>query len=84
MKPFGTKLRDGGHVLGFALSETDLARLKVGESVEVSLESTGTGLWWKEQDGTRTFIQPRQAQIVLIPGEGKEDIFAFLGVKASP
>lgn len=81
MTPFGAKLGSGEHLLGFAVSETDLQRLGVGESVQITLESTGIGLWWKERDGTRVFIQPRQATVLLIPGEDKNDVFAFLNVK---
>lgn len=82
MIPFAAKLRSGQHALGGGLSETDLARLRVGESVEVTLENSGVGIWWRENDGSRTFVQPRNVTLVVIAGDQKEDVFAFLKVGA--
>lgn len=83
MIPFAAKMKSGQHALGVGLSTTDLARLRVGEGVEVTLENTGVGLWWRENDGARTFVQPRNVVLVVIPGDNKDDVFAYLKVGAS-
>jgi hypothetical protein len=80
MTPFSAKLRDGGSFLGLGLSEADFLRLKGGAPVIVDLGSIGVGLWHKDADGKRSFLQPRDSKIVLIPGDTREDIGEFLRV----
>ena len=80
MKPFAAKLRSGEDFLGLGLSDADFLRLKMGEPVTVDLGQVGVGLWSKEADGSRTFTQPRDSKIVIIPGDTNEDIGEFLHV----
>ena len=47
----------------------------------VDLSSIGVGLWIKEADGSRRFIQPRDSKIVLIAGDTNADIGEFLQVE---
>jgi hypothetical protein len=78
--PFAAKLRSGQQFLGLGISKEDADTLVVGGHVVVDLDSVGVGLWLKEADGTRSFIQPRDSKILVMLG-GKEDIAAFLQVK---
>ena len=84
MKPFAAKLRDGSsHFLGLGLSNQDIFRLKAGEHVVVDLASIGVGLWVKEADGSRTFIQPRDSKVAVIAGDSTDEIGEFLRVDLS-
>jgi len=80
MIPFAAKLRDGSQFLGLGLSDLDLLRLKTGEHVIVDLSSIGVGIWIKEADGSRSFIQPRESKVVVIAGDTTDDIGTFLNV----
>lgn len=83
MKPFAATLRSGQNVLGFALSNEDLMRLKAGDPVVVDLSTIGVGVWAKEADGSRNFIQPRNSNVMVILGENAEDIGQALNVDLS-
>jgi hypothetical protein len=78
--PFAAKLKDGTSFVGFAISDSDLLRIRTGGHVIVDLSSVGVGLWHKDKDGTRSFLQPRDSKIVLIAGDSTEDIGEFLRV----
>jgi hypothetical protein len=78
--PFAAKLRDGSQFLGLGLSDLDLLRLKTGDPVTIDLSSIGVGIWVKEADGSRSFIQPRESKVVVIAGDSTEDIGTFLNV----
>jgi len=78
--PFAAKLRSGESFLGFGLSQEDFIKLRAGGYIEVDLDSVGVGLWSKGADGSRTFMQPRDSKILLIPGDTNEDIGEFLNV----
>lgn len=80
MLSFAAKAKTGRYVLGLALSEEDIAALKRGERIEFDLESVNVGLWRKEADGSRTFQQPRDSNVVVIPGDNAADVGEFLGV----
>jgi len=80
MIPFSAKLRDGGSFLGFGLSDNDMMTLKSGGHVVVDLSSIGVGLWTKDDQGARTFLQPRDSKVVLIAGDTKQDVGEFLRV----
>ena len=84
MKPFAAKLRSGEQFLGLGLSETDYLRLKQGQPVVVTLDSVGVGLWAKEADGSRHFIQPRESKVLVMLGDTNEDINDLLNVKLPP
>lgn len=81
MTPFAAKLRNGDSFLGLGLSEVELLRLKSGGHTVVNLDSIGVGLWIKESDGSRRFIQPRDSKIVLIAGDTNADIGEFLRIE---
>jgi hypothetical protein len=81
MKPFAAKLKDGSHLLGLAVHQSQVGELLEGAKLTIDLESAGVGLWFKEADGSRTFIQPRESKVVLLIADSKEDIGTFLGVK---
>lgn len=83
MISFAAKLRSGQQFLGIGLSDTDLAALKAGEPVMLDLGRVGVGLWNKEADGSRSFLQPRDSHILLIPGDSPEEVGAFLRVDPS-
>jgi len=78
--PFAAKLRSGESFLGLGLSQEDFIKLRAGGYVEIDLGSVGVGLWSKGTDGSRTFMQPRDSKILLIPGDTNEDIGEFLNV----
>ncbi len=80
MKPFAAKLRSGGRILGIGLSEIDLLRIKSGFPVVLDLDSVGVGLWVRQADGSREFLQPRDSNIVISAGDTNEDIGALLQV----
>jgi len=80
MKPFAAKMKNGSRFLGLGLSDADFLSLKAGNPVTLDLGSIGVGLWVKEADGTRNFIQPRDSKIVLIQGDNNEDIGEFLRI----
>lgn len=80
MIPFAAKLRSGDQILGLGLSTNEILTLKSGGHVEVDLGSVGVGLWIKEADGSRRFIQPRDSKVVVIAGDSAEDVGAFLRV----
>ena len=80
MKPFAAKLRTGGRILGIGLSDIDLLRIKSGFPVVLDLDSVGVGLWVRQADGTREFLQPRDSNIVVSAGDTNEAIGALLQV----
>lgn len=80
MTPFAAKLRSGQQFLGLGLSEADLELFKSGDHVVIDLASIGVGLWSKEADGSRTFIQPRDSKILVMLGDQKNDIAKLLNV----
>jgi hypothetical protein len=81
MKPFAVKLKDESHLLGLAVSQAEVGELLEGAKLAIDLSSVDVGLWFKDSEGGRTFIQPRDSRIVLIVANSKEDIGTFLGVK---
>jgi hypothetical protein len=83
MKPFAAKLASGQQVLGFGLSEDDLAQLREGRPVVVDLSSVGVGIWVKEVDGKRSFLQPANSNVLLMFGDRPEDIGKVLQVDLS-
>jgi hypothetical protein len=80
VKPFSAKLRAGGQILGIGLSEIDILRMRNGEPVVLDLDSCGVGLWIKQSDGSREFLQPRDSTVVICAGDTNEDIGALLQV----
>lgn len=80
MKPFAAKLASDQQFLGIGLSTEDMLRIKSGQAVGVDLASIGVGLWFKDEEGKRHFIQPRESRVVIIPGDRREDLAAFLQV----
>jgi hypothetical protein len=83
MISFAAKLRDGQRFLGLGLSDVDLLSLKSGKPVVLDLASCGVGLWVKEADGSRTFLQPRDSNVLLMAADSTEDIGALLKVDMS-
>lgn len=83
MISFAAKLRSGQQFLGLGLSDTDLLKLKAGEHIALDLASVGVGLWVKEPDGSRTFLQPRDSHVLIMAGDSPEDIGALLQVDLS-
>lgn len=47
----------------------------------LDLRTVGVGFWFKEADGERTFVQPRDSKIVIIPGDTNDEISEFLQVE---
>lgn len=80
MKPFAAKLKTGQEFLGIGLSNQDFYLLKAGDALVLDLSSVGVGLWFKDNEGKRTFVQPRESKIVVIPGDTTDDIGAFLNI----
>ena len=80
MISFAAKATNGQQVLGIGLSAADILRLKSGEPVALNLDSVNVGLWKKDTNGGRSFQQPRDSHIVILPGDQPEDIGEFLGV----
>jgi hypothetical protein len=80
---FAAKLRSGQQFLGVGLSSADLLKLKAGEQVVLDLASVGVGLWIKEADGSRTFLQPRDSHVLIMAGDSPEDVGALLQVDLS-
>jgi len=79
--PFAAKLRSGQQFIGIGLSNEDLERLSDGtEPLVLDLGSIGVGLWVKEADGSRNFLQPRDTKIVLMMGDSKQQIGELLQV----
>jgi hypothetical protein len=83
MKPFAAKFRSGQQALGIGLSEDDLLKMKSGTPVVLDLASVGVGLWVKEADGSRTFLQPRDSNVLVMLGDRPEDIGRVLQVDLS-
>lgn len=81
MKPFAVKLKDESHLLGLAVSQVEMGELLEGAKLTIDLSSADVGFWFKDAEGGRTFIQPRDSKIVVIIANTKEDIGSFLGVK---
>lgn len=81
MKPFAAKLKDGSYLLGLAVSQDEAGDVLNGEKLSVDLGSIGVGIWFKEADGSRTFIQPRDSKVVVLRADSTEEIGAFLNVK---
>jgi len=84
MTPFAFKLRDGSQLLGLGLSDLDLLKLRAEQPLVLDLGAVGVGLWHKEADGTRTFLQPRDSQVVVMLGDTHEDIGNLLKIKLPP
>ncbi len=80
MIKFSAKTGEGREIVGIGLGTEDILRLKSGGHIVLDLESVGVGLWVKGADGSRSFLQPRDSQIVLFPGNNNEDIGELLGV----
>lgn len=80
MKPFAVKLRSGEQILGIGLSEIDIMRMRNGDPIVLNLDSCGVGLWVRDEDGSRTFLQPRDSKIVVIAGDTNDDISALLQI----
>lgn len=81
MKPFAGKNRSGDQFIGIALSNADLMCLAKREGpLAIDLGSIGVGLWVKEVDGTRRFLQPRDTNVVIIGGDTNEEIGELLGL----
>lgn len=80
MIKFAAKSGAGQQILGIGLGEVDLMKLKLGEPVALSLDSVHVGLWVKNEDGTRSFLQPRDCQVVIFPGDQPEDVGQLLGI----
>lgn len=78
---FSAKSKSGLQLLGVGLSDIDIMKLKSGEPIIVNLGSVHVGLWKKDADGSRSFQQPRDSHIMIIPGDQPEDIGEFLGVE---
>jgi hypothetical protein len=78
--PFAAKLRNGESFLGLGIGDDDFIKIKTGHPIVIDLSSVGVGLWVKEADGSRSFVQPRDSKIVLIAGDTTEDISEFLRV----
>ena len=83
MLKYALKLEDGKEVLGFALSDKDIEALQSGKAVVSTLESVGVGLWQIDEDGSRSFVQPRNCKVVLTVANSREQIGALLGVDLS-
>jgi hypothetical protein len=83
VKPFAAKLRSGQQMLGIVLTEADIESLQRGEPVVVDLASVGVGLWNKEADGSRSFLQPRDSNVLVMAGESNADIGELLQVNLS-
>jgi len=81
MISFAVKLKSGQQFIGIGLSTSDLMSLKIGEHVVLDLASIGVGLWTKGEDGERTFLQPRDSNILVMAGDSKEDVSELLNVK---
>lgn len=80
MKPFSAKLRSGGQILGIGLSDIDVLKMQNGQPVVLDLESCGVGLWIRQSDGSRVFLQPRDSMVVICAGDTNEDIGELLQV----
>ena len=83
MTPFAAKLHSGQQFVGLGLSDTDLLRLRTNTPVVLDLGSIGVGLWVREADGTRTFLQPRDSNILVMAGDTTEDIGDLLRIDLS-
>ena len=80
MKPFSAKLKSGQTFVGLGLSESDLHRLRLGDPVVIDLASIGVGLWAKDAEGKRTFLQPHASNLLVMAGDSPEDIGELLNV----
>jgi hypothetical protein len=80
---FAAKLRSGQQFLGLGLSDADIAGIRAGKPVVIDLASIGVGLWIKGADGSRTFLQPRDSNVLVMCGDAPEDIGALLHVDLS-
>ena len=81
MIKFAAKTHQGQQILGLGLGNEELMKLKMGEPVLINLESVHVGLWKKDPDGTRSFLQPRDSHVVIFPGDQPEDIGELLGIE---
>jgi len=81
MIPFSTKLKSGQTFLGICISPDDIRKLAEGNELVIDLASADIGLWTRNPDSSRNFIQPRESKVVLIPGDSRDDIGSFLRVK---
>lgn len=84
MIKFSAKTVDGREIVGIGLSTEDIMRIKSGGRIVLDLESAGVGLWAKDKDGGRSFLQPRDSKIVVFAGDSNEDISELLGVDLPP
>ena len=83
MKPFAATLKSGQTVLGGLIGNDDLMRLKAGQPLALDLSTVGVGLWVKEDDGSRKFIQPRNSFLMVTLGDDAGDIGEALNVDLS-
>ena len=83
MISFAAKVRSGQQALGIGLSDGDLMKMKTGTPVVFDLASVGVGLWIKEADGSRTFLQPRDSNVLVMLGDHPADIGEVLNVDLS-
>jgi len=84
MISFSIKTKAGREVLGIALGAEDIAHLQKGAKILFDLDSVNVGLWRKEADGSRSFLQPRESQVFLVAGETTEEIGEAIGVSSLP
>ena len=49
----------------------------------IDLSSIGVGIWFREADGSRTFLQPRDSNVLVMCGDEAEDIGELLSVDLS-
>jgi len=80
---FAAKLRNNQQFLGIGLSEIDLSRLRAGQPVILDLSSVGVGLWVRETDGSRTFLQPRESNVLVMAGDSAAEVGELLQVDLS-
>lgn len=78
---YALQLKDGNEVLGFGFSEQDIEVLQNGGTLQLDLGSVSVGLWRKELDGKRSFIQPRNSTVVFSLANSREDVSKLIGVE---
>lgn len=78
---FSLKTGEGKEILGLALGGDDIEALRSEGKLVFNLESVGVGLWRKEADGSRTFMQPRDSQMLIFRAETTEEIGEVIGVE---
>lgn len=78
---FSIKTKDGHEVLGIALNNDDIDGLRNQDHIVTDLSAVNVGLWRKESDGRRTFIQPDQSRLVVINAGSMEEIGKIFGIE---